>query len=161
MWRDYIQSLSLFGHGRLTPHQYMRNFAIARCAIFLIFPGIFIPVIILGVFLGVTNNTTLDVDGILSTFSLIVVIAVAVLSGAIDLFAASQRFHDMGLAGKRAFLLFIPLYNFYVIYQLCTTKGQEGMNEYGSPPTEMANKKAIEYFFAFSIVAVIVLNFFS
>ena len=45
-----------------------------------------------------------------------------------------KRFHDLDESGYNIFLFLIPLYNWYVWYQLCRKAGTDGENRYGYPP---------------------------
>ena|SRR3989344_7775638 len=153
-----IQSYSLFGSGRLTRHQYMRNFAIAKCVSLSVIPMAVILGFVLGVVLYFNGYTPDQTHRIVINVYLVFAIAIILLSVVIDLFAAAQRFHDMGQSGSRAGFLFIPLYNFYIIYKLISTNSQETMNKYGPLPTDVINKKRIEIFFACSILVLIGIN---
>lgn len=45
-----------------------------------------------------------------------------------------RRFHDLGKSGIWAFLLFIPIINFFVVLYLLFCRGSDGPNEYGDDP---------------------------
>lgn len=152
-----IKPYTLFGTGRLTRHQYMRNFAIAQCvnvggsllsSLFISFGfGLMLY------FQGYNHNQSFN---ILAPWIVGVSLFFFAVCIVINIYAAIQRFHDLGRSGWWTLTLLAPLYNLYVLfYQLALTDGHETANEYGARTTEVKNKKAIEWFFVASLVLLV------
>lgn len=99
--------------------------------------------ILRGLAMGITLNLvlpgifTLIVGGGGDILSAVVVMAgftpvLMILSFWSALALSAQRFHDLGFPGTYALRLFIPIYNFYIIYQAIFVGGQPHANEYGN-----------------------------
>ena len=127
--------LTLFGTGRITKHQFMRNFAISLWLPYIIvLLGGFLITIIAGLYLIAIGHSAGEFKPALESLASYLGIASVVLSVVINIFTALQRFHDFGKPGIRALLLFVPIYNLYLVYVLATTDSVKSENEFGPVP---------------------------
>jgi len=145
---------SMFGIGRLTRHQFMRNFAIAQ---FVGFGSASIFSIIIALGFGLVSQyhsvPLLQQKAIIAPyiiaegwiFTLFILMAQA--------FAALQRFHDMNKSGWMALTLVVPLLNFYFLYKLVSSDSAPSSNEYGpQPTTDVKSRRKVEIFFVIALL---------
>lgn len=56
------------------------------------------------------------------------------ISSLLALPALARRFHDLDMPGKYAALVYIPLFNIYILLMAQFARGTDGPNTYGPPP---------------------------
>jgi len=69
-----------------------------------------------------------------------VLIALIIISSCIIIFIIIGRLHDLGRPGFECWLILVPAYNIYMMYELLAVKGTNGPNAYGDDPLNSISK---------------------
>src|SRR5258708_1182063 len=124
------KKFSLLQRGRISSLEFLRNYEIAT----LLPWALFLLLILASLAVGGDANW----QHIIGSFGTVVlaILSTALYIGAvlIGIFAAIQRFHDLGKSGWRTLLLLIPIANIVFGLMLLFKKGNSTDNQYGPVP---------------------------
>lgn len=124
------ERFSLFKTGRLSRLELLRNYEIA-----VLFPWVlFLLLLLSSLAVGGDVNWQHIIGPVGTVVLAIVGIAIDIGAGLVGIFAAIQRFHDLGKSGWRTLLLLIPFANIVFALILLFKKGDPAENQYGPVP---------------------------